>query len=215
MMKLQHVFMAAVIALAGVTAASAEPIGRPDTPPLVNKIDQFAYVVDTSGSAGCKPKVLIEQRVDYSHWVESGFGTSDCIIVTEDSLHVCVALWADIRGRDIPFTVNTDPGSFVDFSRDADGVIAYGAFVSAAQQSEWGTFEIPIEYYTADKMSADTRSYLSDYLETGELPDNTQLYLLVTASKNCNYFIAGTGSVNGGNGPGSLMYVDELSFEYD
>lgn len=50
MMKLQHVFMAAVIALAGVTAASAEPIGRSDTPPLVNKIDQFAYVVDTSGS---------------------------------------------------------------------------------------------------------------------------------------------------------------------
>lgn len=50
MMKLQHVLLGAAIALMGVTSATAEPIGRPDYPPLVNKIDQFAYAVDTSGS---------------------------------------------------------------------------------------------------------------------------------------------------------------------
>ena len=30
----------------------------------------------------CKdPKILIEQRVDFSRWVEDGFGTADCIII--------------------------------------------------------------------------------------------------------------------------------------
>ncbi len=49
-------------------------------------------------------------------------------------------------------------------------------------------------------------------------PPIPQLYLLVTASKNCNYFIAGTGSKNtptfADDGPGSLMYVDELELIY-
>lgn len=34
----------------GAAAAFAEPIGRPDTPPLLKKVDSFAFVVDTSGS---------------------------------------------------------------------------------------------------------------------------------------------------------------------
>ena len=29
------------------------------------------------------PVVLIEQRVDFSRWVESGFGTADCLIITK------------------------------------------------------------------------------------------------------------------------------------
>ena len=35
------------------------------------------------------PVVLIEQRVDFSRWVESGFGTADCIIIADGTLHVC------------------------------------------------------------------------------------------------------------------------------
>lgn len=50
MMKLQHILLGAAIALFGVTAATAEPLGRSIATPLYNKIDQFAYVVDTSGS---------------------------------------------------------------------------------------------------------------------------------------------------------------------
>lgn len=50
MMKLQHLLLGAAIALMGVTSATAEPIGRPDYPQLLNKVDQFAYVVDQSGS---------------------------------------------------------------------------------------------------------------------------------------------------------------------
>ena len=34
------------------------------------------------------PKVLIEQRVDFSQWVPEGFGTADCIIVSDGTLHI-------------------------------------------------------------------------------------------------------------------------------
>ncbi len=34
------------------------------------------------------PLILIEQRLDFSRWAPSGFGTGDCIIVTDDVLQV-------------------------------------------------------------------------------------------------------------------------------
>ncbi|MFP3153330.1 DUF2800 domain-containing protein [Lachnospiraceae bacterium ZAX-1] len=34
------------------------------------------------------PVVLIEQRLDYSRYVESGFGTGDCVIIADGTLHV-------------------------------------------------------------------------------------------------------------------------------
>jgi hypothetical protein len=34
------------------------------------------------------PTVLIEQRVDFSRWVKDGFGTTDCIIIADGTLHV-------------------------------------------------------------------------------------------------------------------------------
>jgi hypothetical protein len=34
------------------------------------------------------PVVLIEQRVDFSRWVESGFGTADCIIIADGTLQI-------------------------------------------------------------------------------------------------------------------------------
>ena len=35
------------------------------------------------------PQVLIEQRLDFSRWVENGFGTGDCVIVADSVLHIC------------------------------------------------------------------------------------------------------------------------------
>ena len=35
------------------------------------------------------PQVLIEQRLDFSRWVENGFGTGDCVIVADGVLHIC------------------------------------------------------------------------------------------------------------------------------
>lgn len=34
------------------------------------------------------PQVMIEQRLDFSRWVEQGFGTGDCVIVADDVLHI-------------------------------------------------------------------------------------------------------------------------------
>lgn len=34
------------------------------------------------------PQVLIEQRLDFSKWVEKGFGTGDCVIIADDILHI-------------------------------------------------------------------------------------------------------------------------------
>ena len=35
------------------------------------------------------PLVLVEQRVDFSRWVEQGFGTADCIIIADGTLKIC------------------------------------------------------------------------------------------------------------------------------
>ena len=34
------------------------------------------------------PQVLIEQRLDFSRWVEQGFGTGDCVIVADEVLQI-------------------------------------------------------------------------------------------------------------------------------
>jgi len=37
----------------------------------------------------CKdPQVMIEQRLDFSRWVENGFGTGDCVIVADEILQI-------------------------------------------------------------------------------------------------------------------------------
>lgn len=34
------------------------------------------------------PLVCVEQRLDFSRWVKDGFGTGDCVIVADDTLHI-------------------------------------------------------------------------------------------------------------------------------
>lgn len=51
-----------------------------------------AYILELVESAKqicADPIVLIEQRVDFSRWVESGFGTADCIIIADGTLQIC------------------------------------------------------------------------------------------------------------------------------
>ena len=51
-----------------------------------------AYVleqVEVAKQTCADPVVLIEQRVDFSRWVESGFGTADCIIISDGTLQIC------------------------------------------------------------------------------------------------------------------------------
>ncbi len=49
------------------------------------------YVLDQIEAAKefCKdPQVMIEQRLDFSRWVENGFGTGDCVIVADEVLQI-------------------------------------------------------------------------------------------------------------------------------
>jgi len=45
-------------------------------------------IVEMARQTCADPKVLIEQRLDYSRWVEAGFGTGDCVVITDGTLHV-------------------------------------------------------------------------------------------------------------------------------
>jgi len=45
-------------------------------------------LVEAAKETCADPVVLIEQRVDFSRWVEQGFGTSDAIIISDGTLHV-------------------------------------------------------------------------------------------------------------------------------
>lgn len=51
------------------------------------------------------PQVFIEQRLDFSNWVEGGFGTSDCCIVADGTMFVI-----DMKyGRGIPVLADSNP----------------------------------------------------------------------------------------------------------
>lgn len=50
-----------------------------------------AYVMELVAQARQKcsdPIVLIEQRLDFSDWVPDGFGTGDCVLVADGTLHI-------------------------------------------------------------------------------------------------------------------------------
>ena len=50
-----------------------------------------AYILELLESAKqtcADPVVLIEQRLDFSRFVEGGFGTGDCVIITDGTLHI-------------------------------------------------------------------------------------------------------------------------------
>lgn len=49
----------------------------------------FALELVEKAKQNCPdPIILIEQKLDYSKYVESGFGTGDCVIVADDTLHI-------------------------------------------------------------------------------------------------------------------------------
>ena len=50
-----------------------------------------AYVVElleTAKQTCSDPVVMIEQRVNFSHWVQDGFGTADCILIADGVLNI-------------------------------------------------------------------------------------------------------------------------------
>ena len=51
--------------------------------------DMVLELVMSAGATCEDPQVLIEQRVDFSRWVQEGFGTADALIVTDGNLTIC------------------------------------------------------------------------------------------------------------------------------
>jgi hypothetical protein len=53
--------------------------------------DYAAYIleiVEHERQAGHAPQIFIEQRLDYSRYVKDGFGTADCVIVSDGTLYI-------------------------------------------------------------------------------------------------------------------------------
>ena len=46
-------------------------------------------LVETAKKTCADPVVLIEQRLDFSKYVEGGFGTGDCVVIADGTLHIC------------------------------------------------------------------------------------------------------------------------------
>ena len=59
---------------------------------MQNCADEYInYVLEQIEAAKefCKdPQVMIEQKLDFSRWVENGFGTGDCVIVADEVLQI-------------------------------------------------------------------------------------------------------------------------------
>ena len=56
---------------------------------------------DSRQESCADPKVLLEQRVDFSRWVEQGFGTADCIIIADSTLRIYITstVWSSPMRR--------------------------------------------------------------------------------------------------------------------
>ena len=86
-----------------------------------------------------------------------------------------------------PYEIRTNPAKRSLFDKNASYVIAYGELVFSGKMDSYQPFEIKL-----------------DYRDTSEVP--TYMQITCTASKYGDYF-------TGGNG--SLLYVDQFSFDYD
>ena len=49
--------------------------------------DYVAFILEIMANCN-NPRVLVEQRLDFSRWVQEGFGTADCVIIADSTLHV-------------------------------------------------------------------------------------------------------------------------------
>ena len=71
---------------------STRPVSKYDSDEMEMYTDSYLeFVLEAIEEArqDCPdPKVLIEQRLDFSCYVPDGFGTGDCLIVADELLHI-------------------------------------------------------------------------------------------------------------------------------
>lgn len=83
--------------------------------------------------------------------------------------------------------IRTKPSERQLFNKNADYIIAYGELVFSGKMDSYQAFEIKL-----------------DYKDTSRVP--SYLQITCSASKYGDYFTGGNGSV---------LYVDQFSFDYD
>lgn len=63
------------------------------------------YIKNIAYSFPSPPMIVVEKRVDYSRWAPEGFGTSDCIMICGNELHVI-----DYKnGKGVPVSADDNP----------------------------------------------------------------------------------------------------------
>ncbi|MDE7401784.1 MAG: PCMD domain-containing protein [Muribaculaceae bacterium] len=86
-----------------------------------------------------------------------------------------------------PFNVRTNPDNRNLFNKDSKSIIAYGELLYSGNMTEYKPFEIELEYRDKSRIP-------------------TYLQITCSASKYGDYFTGGAGS---------LLYVDQFSFDWD
>lgn len=71
---------------------SKKPVSRYDSDEMDTYADSYVEfvleVIEQTKQICPDPKVLIEQRLDFSRYVPDGFGTGDCVIIADGTLHI-------------------------------------------------------------------------------------------------------------------------------
>lgn len=62
------------------------------------------FIQEQMYSYSTTPHIAVEQKVDFSHYVPGGFGTADCILIANDTLHII-----DFKyGKGVPVSVENN-----------------------------------------------------------------------------------------------------------
>ena len=71
---------------------SKKPISQYDSDEMDGYTDSYVEfvleIIEQAKQTCSDPTVLIEQRLDFSKYVPDGFGTGDCLVVSEGALHI-------------------------------------------------------------------------------------------------------------------------------
>ena len=71
---------------------SKKPVSQYDSDEMDSHTDGYVEfvleLIEQAKQACADPKVLIEQRLDFSRFVPDGFGTGDCLVIADGTLHI-------------------------------------------------------------------------------------------------------------------------------
>lgn len=71
---------------------SQKPVSKYDSDEMDNYTDGYVEfvleIIEQAKQTCIDPKVLIEQRLNFSKYVPDGFGTGDCLVIADGTLHI-------------------------------------------------------------------------------------------------------------------------------